>query len=353
MTSLDRRAGSGSAFAAALALLLTAVLPVRGAQDAPTPPEALAGLSLTYKFKPGQVQRFRANATMDFTVTPEGGGAGLGPMPITAKMQMLYAEKVAGERDGTGTLAWTLANMTQSYNVLGNTMVMKFANGKLANTMNGQPAPAMGVDTAQMQAQLAKPVMFRRTPRGEMTAVDGGTAPVGAGGLGGPSLSIAFLPDRPVQVGDTWETVQKVQASVPNPSAQVQIPEIEARFTHTLQRLESKDGKAFAIIESSGSGAAPEGVAGAVSGTQNVSGTTRFDVTRGAVVSGQYTIDLGMSIPIGAGAAGAAQPPSGGVPQGMRIDGTIQMVVREEVPAPVPTKKPAAKKPAAKRPVRR
>jgi hypothetical protein len=152
-------------------------------------------------------------------------------------------------------------------------------------------------------------------------------------------LSSALLPDRPVKTGVSWETTQMVSPNVPGPAgAAAPAPPIEVKFTHTLKELQKRGSSVHAIIESVGSGTAPEGTAGN-SASQSIMGTSRFDLTRGVLVGGQYQIDLSVKAPLAALSGGAA----GGGGQSVNIDGTLKMTLVEAAPAPARAK-PAPRK---------
>lgn len=321
----------------AAGLLLLAGATVSRAQEAPAaPPE----VSLAYKYQTGNLQKFRLDSKSDLTISPEGG-AGLGPIPVAAKLQAVYTEKVAGTNQGTGTILVTLGSMLVDTNALGMSNVIKVQNGKVTTTVNGQPAPAGASGGLAQGLAGSKPITLKRDPRGNVTDANGAAAMV-SGGIG---MTIAQLPDHPVKVGDSWDVDQKIRASVPGTPGGQAAPEIEVHFTHTLKELVSKGGKQFAIIESTGSGSTPADAPGPAV-NQNVTGTTRFDIDRGAVASGQYNMDLTMKLAAPALPGGAAAQ---GAPSSIKVDGIITMTLSELPIAPASAKKAPAKKAPAKR----
>ena len=137
----------------------------------------------------------------------------------------------------------------------------------------------------------------------------------------------------PVKVGDTWETMQRIRPTVLGGSGPFVIPEIEFRYTHTLKRIDVRGGKKQALIESSGSGSTlGEGADNTLN--QSITGVTRFDIDRGAVASSQYNIILGLRLAIPPGAEGAAAGLTG-----VRVDGSIDVVVMELPVAPLKKKR--------------
>jgi hypothetical protein len=311
------------------------------AQETPAPAAGGEEVALVYKFKPGQLQRFRSTTNVDLTLTPQGdAGGGLGPIPMTGKTEMVYSEKVTGASNGTGTLAWKLEAMTMNFNILGSNFGMTRKNGKWVSTLNGQPAPeGVGGPGAGAAAAMQTSATIKRGPRGETSGPGGSTATAGQL-LGGAALSSSLLPDRPVKVGVSWETTQMVSPNVPGPAgAAAPAPPIEVKFTHTLKELQKRNGNVHALIESVGSGTAPEGAAGS-SASQSITGTSRFDLTRGVLAGGQYQIDLSVKAPIAALNGGAAPGAAG---QSVNIDGTLKMTLVEAPPAPAKAK-PAPRK---------
>jgi hypothetical protein len=211
---------------------------------------------------------------------------------------------------------------------------------------------------APLAAMLSnKPVEVHRGILGQVTPGPGAT------GIN-QMLSSSFLltlPDKPVRVGDSWETAVKAQGQLglgggfaPN------LPDVELKLTYTLKSLEDKGGHTLAVIETKGKSGA--GDAGAGEGGQNYTGTTRFDVTAGGVQSAKYIADVKLKMNLGGllgGAPGGAAPPPGGVkpeglPGSMQIDGTMSFDLAEVplAPAKSPAKKPVAKK-AVRKPLSR
>ncbi len=341
---------------AAAFLLLAA--PYSSAQTDPPPPAESGGaetVKLGYKYTTGQIQKFRGTAQNDLTLSLGEGGGGLGPIPMNQKIDFILVEKVLGTRQGTGTLSVRVDSMSMAMNVLGTDIVMKSVNNKVTTLINGQPQegglPGGPGNPAAALKGVNTPFSLRRDPFGVQSPIPGAKAP------NSPLLreitnSFLQFPDKPVAVGESWETVMKSRPDVGGPgSVPGASPEIEVKYTHTLKSMETKNGVRYALIESIGSGSVP-GPDGMPGSSQDVSGTTRFDIARGAIVSGQYTATLnlklgGLQLP-GAAAAGAG---NGQAPPNMSIDGqTVTTFV--EVPA-TPAKKPVAKKPATRKPAAR
>jgi hypothetical protein len=346
-----RERGARCAWALAGCLLAAAAAPLP-AQE--TPPPAAEGVKLVYKFQPGTARRRKGNATVDATVSLEGAGAGMGPIPMTMKMTVGTIEKITGVKDGVATIATQMDTMTLTTNTFGTSVAMKMVGGKTSVTVNGQPTKNPNA-VAALKKQFGSGLVTRRDARGNETAVSGPEDLRQT--LGGGSASSLQFPENPIKVGESWETTQKVKPTVPggfsgSPAAggNLTTPEFEVKMTHTLRAVEVKNGKQFALIDSIGSGEAPTNDSGPVQSlSQSFTGTTRFDMARGVIVSGQYSSDLGMKMAMpavpGGGAPGAA-PGGGNMPSGVRIDGAIKANLSEAPAAPV---KPAARKPVKRK----
>ncbi len=310
-------------------------------------------VTLAFKYKTGQQQRFRGEVKSDFSVTPEGEGGGIGPIPISAKMNFTALEKVAGTRQGTGTLSVSVPLLNLTTNVFGTEIAITSSGGKVTTLVNGQPAQAgaamPGMDPSMLKSMSA-PTTLKRDARGATIGDLGGLSV-----FAGATMGILELPDKPVKKGDSWETVRKQKLALPGPLAAAAggVPEMEMKFTHTLKNLETKAGKLFAIIESSGAvqaGGVP-GAAGAPGANpatgaagfqQDMTGTTRFDVARGSVVGGRFTVTFGSKVNVPTPMNGGAAAPVGG---GMRIDGNVETTLNEITTATTPAKKkPATRK---------
>jgi hypothetical protein len=297
------------------------------AQDAAQP------VTLAFKYKTGQAQKFTSEVKTEATVEL-GGGGGLGPIPFTMNMKHGYTEKVIGTRQGTGTLSALLEPPTVSVNAVGQEFTFKKKGAKTIVTQNGQPADLANVSgPVQSVESILKTykAVLRRSPVGELSPVSGSTAELASllnGGFVGPSLR---LPEMPVKPGDTWEFTSKVQLTIPGPVPSLSGPqELDLKTTYTLKAIDKKGGKQFALIESEGSaeGTNPQGTA-AVS----QKGTTRFDIARGAVVSGKHSMTLNV---VGAAppAGGNAAPAAGG----SRMDAVVDAIMREVPAAAAPAK---------------
>lgn len=318
-----------AALAATSILALSAA--ALSAQEGATPPEP-ERILLAFKHKTGQVQRYKTTQKVDAAVSPDGI-PNASPLPLTSKSVNSFTEKVLGTRQGTGTLSLSLNSLVTTTDILGMTQVSKLQGGKLTTTVNGQPV--RGQDQAAQAAQLAalrKPAQVKRDPSGLTVAA--GSPDNGFGQVfGSSSYTIVQFPAMPVKVGDTWETSQTIRPIAVSGRAPFVIPEINFRYTHTLKKVETRGGRKQALIETAGAGVAVgEGADSTLE--QSVTGTTRFDIQKGAVVSSAYDIVLGMKLQLPPGAS--AGPDS---LNAIRIDGTVDVVVME-----APTPKPAAKK---------
>jgi hypothetical protein len=184
----------------------------------------------------------------------------------------------------------------------------------------------------------------------------------------------AQFPDHPVRVGESWETTRQFSGKGVGPGLPGEGGTVDVRLTHTLKEILQKGARRIAIIETIGAGgtsstappennaapagedAAPKPGDAAAAGsplalTQNLTGTTYFDVDRGALITSRFNVDLNMKmalpIPIPApegAAAGAAGAPPG---ISMSIEGQIGMKLSEVAEMAKPAT--AGKKPATRR----
>lgn len=354
-----KRTRSRFFFSGALAttFLLLVAAPHGSAQTDPSPAQdGAAGaeaVKLGFKYTTGQIQKFRGTAQNDFTLSLGEGGGGLGPIPMNQKVDFVLVEKVLGTRQGTGTLSIHVPTLTLAMNVLGTDIVMKSVNNKVNTLVNGEPqqlsVPGGPGNPAAALKGANIPFSLRRDAYGAQSPVPGSKPPTSPL-LREMTTSFLQFPEKPVAVGDSWETTMKSRPEVGGPgSVPGAAPEFEVKYVHTLKSVETKNGVRYALIESIGSGTAP-GPDGMPGSSQDVSGTTRFDIARGVVVSGQYTATLnlklgGLQLP-GAAAGGAA---NGQASPAMSLDGQV-ITTFMEVPV-TPVKKPVAKKPVAKKPV--
>jgi len=351
-------------------LLLAGLLVLAATADLRAQVEGQA-VTLAFQHQAGKIRKYRLTSKSDLVMSPQGagGGGGLGPIPLELKTNMQFTEKVAGVKDGKGTLTVTPLALVADTAVMGMNMQMKMEGGKVL--LNGQPVPP-DAGLGPMAAMLSdQPVIVRRDARGRIETDAAPNASLGQ--LLGSSYLVQF-PEGPVKVGDTWESTMQMPggapAGVPLP---VQGAALEVKLTHTLKALETVAGRLIAVIESTGQtpglpapepapapapGEAPGGVAPTPEGT-TYSGLTRFDVAQGAIVGGKYGTQIRLSMPLGGllgggapgGAPGAAAP---GLPDGIRIEGSMAFDLGElpyVAPAAKPAPKPAAKpttKPAPK-----
>jgi len=316
----------------ALAGLLTA--PALRAQDE-EPPEAPQGKAykLSFKHPPGQVQRFRMDVTSQLEVNREGAPT----LPVTQRASYTITEKVTGSRQGTATLSVLVDSMKSSLSVAGQRIDLSSKGGKSNATVNGMVIDTSSADLAGAGLHgltSKKPVVIRRTTRGGTTVV---SAPPGAGtamGSNNPSPVLVQFPATPLRVGDTWESTQRFRtartANARRPAAEMLL-----RCSHTLQALNTRNGKQFALIETSGTTEPAEGAAGDAEQLGfTVTGTARFDVTRGVVISGTYTQEASGTIVIPAGAGGAASQA-----QQAEVAATTKVLFRDAAAPATPAKR--------------
>lgn len=168
---------------------LLAFCPLAGrAQDAPpaAPPAQAAptaqGVTLRYKFTPGQTHRYRMMMTMTGTMRNSPTGTGI---PLNTKMTMTYSQTVKDVRatDGAATVVGQMDEMQM--------------------TMNGKTVSMPEAQSAQMK----KPYTILMLPTGKVLSMEMPQMPTGA--VPGMDFSKSFsmnaaFPDAPVKTGDNW-----------------------------------------------------------------------------------------------------------------------------------------------------
>lgn len=322
---------------AGIAALLAAV----GAQaQAPTEGEKVA---LAHKFQTGAAQRFKLTANTDVALSLGGeAGGGLGPIPISLKMAGTYVEKVLGIKEGAGTIQARSENTTMDLNLFGSAMKFKQVGGRVVGTVNGQPLrpDQMAGGAANLQAALnAGATTIRRAASG---ATDGS---IRAGnGSGANVLGVLLFPANPVSVGESWTVKQKQEVMVPSAvgaAGGAISQELEMEITNTLQEIKVDKGRRYAIIATSATGEIGQGDQQKI--TQTLEGLSRFDIARGALASGKFTINISMPFQApqlnGVGGQGGAGAPNISGPG--RLDGSVIIGLSE---LPAVTKKAPAKR---------
>jgi len=334
----------------AAGVLSALATPALQAQDEPAAGSE-APLTLAHRYKNGQIQRFRGSTSGAMTLTIDAGaGSSFGPVPLGLNQTFAFSEKVTGTRQGAGTLIVALESLTLTSDVMGQKAVIKLQNGKVTSSLTGQNVGGAipGANAKMLEEMIqTKPTTIRRGPTGSTIS---GEAPVPGMGsmLGGNSIaSLIQLPESPVKIGDSWETKQLIVPQVSGPLAAAGgIPAVEMKLTHTLRDVVSKGGKRLAIIDTSGVGTPQTAGGGGPAPVLNQSfvGNTRFDVGRGAITSGQYTVEMDLKMPLPQLARPGAAPGGQGAaptPGGLQIQGAYTIKLAEG--AATPAKKTPAK----------
>lgn len=230
--------------------LLALIASVALAQDAP--------VLLQYKFEPGRVDLYDVKMTgvLPMMINP-GPEAEIPMMAFDVNLDMSMTirhvcRSVAA--DGSAQIEMTFPQMmTQTrIEVEGQPidMVMRWENGQLTNTLNGQPQP-LDENTQKMVEGLKATYSFTMKPNGEQV-LDPQTTQLmnqlyqtnAFGGMDMSRLSAltSRLPDAPVAPGDTWEVADEVTSQQMTMSGQSQMK---------LAGYEDFEGKRVARIEGS------------------------------------------------------------------------------------------------------
>ena len=244
----------------AAALLLAACAPVARAQATTLP--AARPVLLRLKFTPGQALYYRATLTI---TSADPGGAGLAGMDTRTLMHQTV--KAVRSSDGAATVEVGVDTMSIAVNGKPHPVPPALlSQSKTVGTMVIRPDGRV-VSFAPPADQAGMPAL-----RG---ADVGHTNPLG---------SMAYFPDTPVKVGDTW------QSRIPSASSSVQAV---ARFA--LVGVDTAGGRRIARIEFTTSGTTGtklEGMKQSVRGK----GSLRFDIGAGAVVDQTSASDFTATI---------------------------------------------------------
>lgn len=101
------------------------------------------------------------------------------------------------------------------------------------------------------------------------------------------------LPDRPVKVGDRWQSTANIPLGMTAGAA----ADLDLELEHTLREIRREPEGALAVIGLSGSysklqGLEEIGVGEPMHVQASMTGTTTFDITRGRFVGGRYELDM-------------------------------------------------------------
>jgi hypothetical protein len=323
-------------------------------------------VKLAYKWKPGQLFKYRLTGGGTFTMNlgglpvPAGapGAPPAGGIPMDMKMTMEAWQRVKEVApDGSATVTQQLQAMNMTNTVMGMNVVLKLEDGKMSMTMNGQPFPLQpGGQGADMAALMSKGVDIRLTPRGQMIELTGAAREAVARMFQGSNISAMFgggtlgagmliMPESPVKPGESWTDKQllrvPVQGGLGGPGgAQAQLMQVDYSVENTCSRIEGDGDKRTAVIATKAKATIPEtklefqadpknaGAAGLPvtirSFTQNINGTVNFDLAAGYIRSGDYTVDMGMKMDLPFAPPGGAA--DGAKPQ-VAMDGKMTMKV--------------------------
>src|SRR5262245_44721949 len=130
-------------------------------------------LALAYHFKPGAAQRQQARMQADLKVAVGAqGGQNSQEIPMRVDSTGSTTWRVTSVSPaGDATVSITLDTLKMTLSVLGGTIVIDGANGKLTATANGQPIPMESTPLGQMGLSqlLGKPVVLQMAPNGQIT----------------------------------------------------------------------------------------------------------------------------------------------------------------------------------------
>jgi hypothetical protein len=312
-------------------------------------------VKLAYKWKPGQVFKYRMTGAGTYTMSlgglPALGGAPGAPpqggFPMETKMTMETTQRVKEVApDGSATVTQRLLTMNMTNNVMGRQAVVKMEDGKMSMTLDGQAMPLQGAgQSAELATLMTKGVDIRLTPRGQMIELAGAAREAVARMFQGSGVSVLFgsgtlgagmliLPESAVKSGGSWNDKQLLRIPIqgglggPAGGGASQLMEVDYDVQHTVSRIEGQGDRRTAVITTKGAATVPEtklktpaqpnnATPGSLpitirAFTQKIDGKANFDLNAGYIRDGDYTLDLGMKMDLPfappAGAADAAKP---------------------------------------------
>lgn len=277
--------------AAALLTALSAVPTL--AQDPPATPVIVpdapaaaapdaAGVTLRYKFTPGQTRLYKFSMDSDGMLT--GGPNGQG-FPIQQHMDAILRQTVKDVRasDGAATIQVGYDSLTM--------------------TMNGQPLPAQNTDAMK---QVGTMVML---PTGKILSFTSGNA-ANAGPFGNmnsmfQNMNNGTFPDGPVKADDKWDSTVAMAAMGLKATASNTIVSADTHTAHYTTVLKGTMDTG-AVTPAPNTPTLPLTIAGTLDGTSDQT----FDVAAGALTTqtGTVNMDMTMTPKAGQGAAPAMGP---------------------------------------------
>jgi hypothetical protein len=313
----------------------------------PVPPEpAEKGVTLKYKWVPGQMLRYRVIGDGVMNMRMQGApmmpgappnGAAI-PMQFEILMDMLQRVKKI-HPDGSATLVQRVRAMMVTTRVMGMEMRVKLDQGKFAALLNGKPMPLLQEQMGGRAQALTKSVEVRMTRRGQILSLGGaaqaalqrmfqGTNLGGVLGNGTIGAGMLTMPAGPVLPGRSWSSRQSVKIPIDSNGGGLssagppQLLQVNYAVKNTCAEIEEGGGRV--MIESEAEATlprpktilrpAPRGMGKPIpvrirSFKQQIGGLVQFDSTAGVVRDGEYDIDMGMLMemptPVAAKAAGA------------------------------------------------
>jgi hypothetical protein len=305
------------------------------------------GVRLAYQLRRGKAVEYGANfqQSLTFGMRAEGAPAGpTGAMSTNISGNLNLRQQIASV-SGSGVAlvrSKVIDGEVKMLNPAGGEQVLQFRDGKAVPSGEGEQGSGSAQAEALLKQLLGGTGEMRLGPTGRVV---GGAAARGAGGadIGAQMMTpvaggygLLVLPTKPVRPGDTWTDTRTV--STPNPQNPKKPVSLRIVTTFTLKEVREREGRRIAVIESRARSKLPtgNGVMGMQmeGGTQQVTGTTEFDIEAGEVLAGSYAtaVDVELAAPQAAqpGApAGTPPPMPGGSPSGMKMSitasGTVQV----------------------------
>lgn len=256
------------------AALTAALLPLASQAQTAAPAPAPAAVLLRYKFTPGEVIRDKTTTDTNMTMPNVPGLPATAAMSYKTHMEMVNRQTVKSVRasDGAATLVVTTESLT--------------------STMNGKPlhtaaltSVKQGVDTLVI------------TPAGKLLSFKAGkgTSPVVITGFDMSKMegnTPAALPDGPIKVGDTWDTVADLSGFMAGSG----MAGMQMTVHSALTALDTSGGETVATISDTYKmpmdmkSPASSPAAFTMTGDETGTDVWKFDVGAGNIISSDMTM---------------------------------------------------------------
>jgi hypothetical protein len=308
-------------------LVLCAAAALSAPMQQPESPPAAGGskVVLANRRTKGAVKYLRTSFHSDFKQLYEGGDSLLFP-PIqgTTDLAQVVREVVIDVRPTGAAIKEALVSTTQKTRSQVTDVALLFRDGRLSIRDQGDPIPPE--ESSKVLEQMKRPKVYSISTQGWIERLSGYDRDDGSFG------DIPSLPEAGVGIGERWTRTQRLRPVMLAPVPRDLIPEVDVEFAYTLRGLEQEGRRQIALIDVAGAPTRPfQGTSGVRAFHYTVSGTSRFDLTGGALVSGKATSTAEIVFRPPSVAPGAPAP------EWVKVD-TQTRIALDEVPPPAQLK---------------